>query len=151
MRRHLPIFIHGHTHKRRDWLVSATLDVLLDILVEVLLRGTLVAIRIIVLFTLTLSRPAINALAGRTFLRECATFEPAARRRNGGGPLAMLKIVGCALSFRPRFTMEETDEPGEISGSDSSAQSSGYPQDVRRLFEIQERSVLSGSFGATLV
>lgn len=149
MRRHLSIFVHGHTHKRHDWLVSATLYILLDILVEVLLRGILVAIRIIVLLTLTLSCPAINALTGRTFLRERATSEPAARRRNGGDPLAMLKIVGCALSFRLRFTMEETNEPGEISGSDSFAQSSGFLEDVRRLFGIQERNVLCGSFGTT--
>lgn len=67
----------------------------------------LVAIRIIVLFTLTLSCPAIDALAGRASLRERVTFEPAARRQNEGDPLAMLRIVGCALFSRPRFTIGE--------------------------------------------
>lgn len=105
MRRHVSIFVHGHTHKRLDWLASATLNILLDILIKVLLHHVLVATRMIVLFTLTLSCLVINAFAGRTFLSERAAFEPAARRRNGGDPLAMLRTVGCAPCIRQRFAM----------------------------------------------
>lgn len=108
MRRHVSIFVHGHTHKRLDWLASAALNILLDVLIEVLLHDGLVATRMIVMFALTLSCLAINAFAGRTFLSERAVFEPAARRRNGGDPLAMLRTVGWTLSIRQRFAVEET-------------------------------------------